>query len=231
MEETHYKIIEVGSVCLTFLSIIFGLERIKSAHPLCYKLIILFLIVSGIAGMTSIVLVRVYSASSFLLFHIYTLLEFILLSLLYRSVLRSDIFRKATVLGIVAFTIFKFLDVLAITGINKVDTLAMTIESVVMILFSILYFGQMIQKREGQIIMFPMFWINTAILFYFSGCFFLFLFSAYISKSIEHYQAYWSIHNTFVVIRDVLFTVAMIMLGKANSNQTSTTNKQLVDYG
>ena len=128
----------------------------------------------------------------------------------------------------VAFSIFKFFDVLIITGLDQVDTLAITIESIAMIIFSMLYFAQLIEKKRIKLIQFPMFWINAAILLYFSGSFFLFLFSTYIFSDAEQYYEYWSVHNAFVIIRDILFTVAMVMLGQSERSHTHRSTSSVI---
>ena len=55
-----------------------------------------------------------------------------------------------------------------------------------------------------------MFWINTAILIYFSGNLFLFIFNTYLVSVLkDDLVVYWSFHNLLYLIKNVLFAIGL----------------------
>ena len=222
----YYKITEAIDIYSIVFPIIIGIVKFSLSRPSYYYLFLSWLVCSGAINILNKVLVDSGINNLFVL-HSYTLLEFTLLLLIYRSVIASKAFKRATVLSIVAFFIFKVLDVSIITGISKIDTLAMVIESVIMIVLSMFYSSRLIEKKDMHLMRLPIFWINAAVLVYFASSFFLFLYSTYIFSDAEQYYEYWSIHNILIIIRNILFTVAMLVLRKSTVVR-SDSNKESV---
>ncbi len=186
----------------------------------------LMLLVSAACSAVNIILLRVVEGiNNHFVLHVYTASEFVLLALLYQLVLRT---KKAIAIVAVAFLLFKICDVIFITGINQVDNLAVSIESVVMICLSLLCFSRLMSSQEGNLLGVPLFWINSGILIYFSSNFFLFAYSSHIFDELKEYYFYWSIHNILVVVRDILFTIAMVMIGRESSK--TNRHKELTVY-
>lgn len=146
------------------------------------------------------------------LFHTYTVLEFCVLALLYRQLFHKEHIKKSINIIILLFFAFKILDIIFFTSIRESDTLAMTLESVVMITFGILYFDQVLKEMViPNLEKYPVFWINSGILIYFSGSLFLFLFSDFIfsfSNQIS-YWSFWPIHSLLTITKYTLFSIGL----------------------
>ncbi len=55
-----------------------------------------------------------------------------------------------------------------------------------------------------------MFWINTAILIYFSGNLFLFIFNDYLVSVLKNnLEVYWSFHNLLNIAKNLLFAIGL----------------------
>ncbi len=147
-------------------------------------------------------------------FHFYTVAEFTLYSLLYKEVLRDV--KPLMAMLIVAFLLFKLSDLWLITRPDQPDTAAMTLESIIIIFYCFLYFDQLLKEK---LIMYltrhPMFWINSGVLVYFSGSFFLFLFSPYIFKNEGSVDIYWSFHAVLSLLKNLSFAIAFYLVSKS----------------
>ena len=211
--------IELISTYSVLLPILFGVYKFHRNYSSYYYVFLSWLVCSGVTNLVCVALAS-NGINNMYVQHVYTMFEFTFLLILYWKVMLSRRIRKATIWCTVAFFIFKTTDLLFITSFHQVDTLAITIESIIAIVFSILYFGQLLNERTPNLTAVPLFWINSGIIIYFSSNFFIFLFSTYILEDAEQYYVYWSIHNTLVVIRDILFTIAMAMLDKPETDRT-----------
>ncbi|MDO3643810.1 hypothetical protein [Mucilaginibacter sp. L3T2-6] len=96
-----------------------------------------------------------------------------------------------------------------INGIWDYPSSANTVLSLLTILFSIIYFVQLLNQQEFvHIERLGFFWINSGLLFYFSVNIFLFmLFKRMIAN---HLQEYYMIHNVTNIIANILFSVGML---------------------
>ena len=220
---TFNDITEIAGTYSILLPLFVGFFKFRFKYFAYYYVFLFWLTCSGIANILTVAFAS-DGNSTILIFHIYTMLEFLLLLLLYYKMGHSEGIQKATIFCMVAFCMFKVVDIFFITGLNQIDTLAIIVESIVMIAFSFLFFAQLINERVPSLAVFPPFWINSGVLIYFSSSFFIFLFSTYILQDTKQYYVYWSIHNILIVVRDILFTIAMIALGKLEANGTYREN-------
>ena len=218
MDELIYWIISAIAYFFIILSITFGFKNLRDKHRAFHKFLLALLIVSLASDLASLISIYAMQLANYPILHTYTIVEFTLLTLLYRSVFQNGHLKKAVLLCIVAFFVFKLFDLLFVTSIYKADTTTVITESLIMIVLSVLYFGQLIVRNDIKLTQFPMFYINSAILFYFSGSFLLFLYGTYIYEEASTYYVYWCIHNVLLVIRNVLFLVAMVLLGRPEAS-------------
>ena len=176
------------------------------------KILIIGLLISAFTDYINLLFFRRNHLPTAILFHIYTVLEFCVLALLYKQLFHKERIKKSINIIILLFFVFKILDITFFTSIQESDTLAMTLESVVMITFGILYFDQVLREMViPNLEKYPVFWINSGILIYFSGSLFLFLFSDFIfsfSNQIS-YWIFWSIHSLLTITKYTLFSIGL----------------------
>ncbi len=138
--------------------------------------------------------------NNMVLYHAYTVLEFSLYSLFF---IKTITFRGTAVFIFVllflffGIAIFEFLK-----GSDVLNDLSTTVESILLIVYSIIAFYWLLQHpAQARIVAVPLFWQNTAILLYFSGNLFLFIFSNYIERhSNKVYYELWGIHSVLNII-------------------------------
>lgn len=173
------------------------------------KILIMGLLISAFTDCINLFFRRNHLPTA-ILFHIYTVLEFFVLALLYKHLFHKERIKKNINIIILLFFVFKILDITFFTSIWESDTLAMTLESVLMIIFGILYFDQVLKEMViPNLEKYPVFWINSGILIYFSGSLFLFLFSDFIFSTQTSYWSFWSIHSTLTITKNALFSIGL----------------------
>ncbi len=170
--------------------------------------IFLFVIISAIFE----VLGRIFMAahlSRVVVFYIYTLIEFTLVSLFYSIFLRT--YTNTAIINslIPIFIIISFI-FSRVYDLLKADHYALALEAFIFTCYCLFLF-YFIMKRLifEHITQSPVFWINTGIMFYFSGNLVIFIFSSYITNHLTGgYALLWdSIHTFFNVAMNVLFSI------------------------
>lgn len=145
---------------------------------LIWILILLSIFTDLLCGVFSLKL----NVSNLILLNIYIVLETILLLLIYSIIIKSHIW-KLIIPILIGFFIFYTLYFLNFKNIKTLDSILLTSESLSVTTLSIIYFHNLLKYHEHKnILSFPFFWINTAVMFYFVGNLFLHLFSSYLQE-------------------------------------------------
>ncbi len=139
----------------------------------------------------------------------YRLIEFILLLRVYYFAFESRALKGFVAIGLI-YTIFFVADLFFFQP-AQLNSFSITLTSLVFIIFSILYFLKLMRDLPTtQIQKLPMFWINTAVLVYFAGSFFVFLLRNYLIEVLHDNQIlYWSFHNILNIIKNLLFAIGL----------------------
>lgn len=165
------------------------------------------ILVSSVSDLIIEILLR-YKQSNMYVSHIYTIVEFVLISLFFVKTISPSRLVMAiySVLGI--FLVLAFYELFS-DNEDSSDELSTTAEAITFIIYSLCTFYYMLQHPEQKnIFNIPLFWLNTAILLYFSGNLFLFLFGTYLEK--HYHQTFvelWGIHAVMNIIFYILITV------------------------
>jgi hypothetical protein len=134
--------------------------------------------------------------------------EFILLSFFFARVFASLPWSRLVYLFIFVFLGVAIFD-LSINGFNSLDNISLATECILLMIYSILAFFQLVQNPVYEnILSAPLFWFNTGILTYFSGNLFLFVFSNYVESHFAGLApALWGIHSALNIIFYLLITL------------------------
>ena len=165
------------SVQTSTLPVIMGLLRFKKIKGF-YIPLLSILIISIIIELINFILAQ-NLINTYPIYKLYTLLELTFLSAFYAMYFQSERQKKLIKFVTFLFPIISLID-LYLNGWDKMDVLSTSIESIILICYSTYYFHSLsnnssIEKLTEE----PTFWINTGILFYFAGNFFIFLFNNY----------------------------------------------------
>ena len=136
------------------------------------------------------------------LLHFYAPIEFLLLSLVYYRHLTGHVNKYALLVIIIGFEIYCILNPILFQNLNEYSN-ARSFGSIILIGFSILYYHKiMVQANIQQLSKEPMVWINTAVLFYFSGNLF---YNALFSLILAYSREFSKLTNWYFGILNVAF--------------------------
>ena len=140
----------------------------------------------------------------------WTLIEFTLLSLFFVYIMRRRNVRRIILLMLIPFLGICVLDY-SITGLNQRDELALGVESLLLIVYSMSMLYFFLKDAEyANILTRGEFWIISGILLYFGGNIFVFLSNSYVNaKSVASGYWFWALHALVCVIFYIISTVGL----------------------
>lgn len=143
--------------------------------------------------------------------HLYTSLEFLTISLFYWRTLRHYYSTKVLIITIVAFLVFAIMNAFFIQGLENFNSYARSIECIIIISFSLLYYFMMLSELSiKDPIKSTDFWLNTAFLIYFAGSFVLFILSNLLtSQSREVNIMAWGMHSFLLAILHIFISLGL----------------------
>ncbi len=201
-----YVVLLYISLFSILLPIIVGFDKRRNFLPeekILYSLIILSCFIEIV-----IYILFKNHINNLFMSRIQGMVEFILLSLFFIQIFSSS---KQTLL-IKAF-IFMFMGVAAfdlyLNGFNSLDNISLTTECILLMIYSLLAFFHLLQNPvHDKILSAPLFWFNTAILMYFSGNLFLFVFSNYLENHFAKVSpALCGIHSLLNIVFYLLISI------------------------
>ncbi len=148
------------------------------------------------------------SINILVIYRFYTLVEFILISFFYYLFFKKYFKSGYLLLVIPVFLFIAFSDY-KINGLMNMDNLSTSVESVLLILYALFLFLFVMRKLiVDNILSEPFFWINSGILFYFSGNLLIYAFSNYlIAFRIYDNSALWLIPVCLNIIYNLFFSI------------------------
>lgn len=150
-----------------------------------------------------------FGFNNYFIFHIYTVLEFFIWSYFYFKIFRRFVHPIVFYLVLVGFLIVAYMEA-RIKGWDSMDSFSISTESIILIICSgSLYYYVLKNLIYENLLKTPIFWINTAVLCYFSGNLFLFAFSNYIMSQdpLVHNFLWATIHTFFNVTYNILLSI------------------------
>lgn len=179
---------------------------------LTFKFLSLLLLISALVGFISYHL-YIRNENNMPLSHLYTVIEYSLWSAVYHQIFQSVTTKKIILSLIGFFAIFAILNALLWQSIYIHNSYSRSLEGILLVSFSLswLYkaFGEKhIPRLEKE----AFFWINAAVLVYFSGAFLLFIFSDFILASSKRNSIEaWTLHAIFLIFHYLLIGIGIWM--------------------
>jgi hypothetical protein len=212
------KLIIIGSCIPVFTSVIYAACCYRRLNP-ALRLFSWFLFISGIIQAVSLVL-WFMSVNNLPLLHIYVAAGFLALALFYNYLLRDFIDQRLMLFLIASFLCFTLLNSVYVQPVDTFNSYALTVESVVIIIFSIstLMLGQHEVTRENQRPVFASLnWINSGLLIFYTSDILIFYFG---DSLIDFFPTYmnryaWVAHSFFSAI---MYSCFFIGLWKSQKN-------------
>jgi hypothetical protein len=158
--------------------------------------------------------------------------EFLLLSQYYYCYVQLKTKKIILVLSSVFFMAYSFYDYLTTKNPLEFSFIPLVIECLFFALVIIYFFYEKLQYNvSAPILHTSEFWVSVAFLLYFSGNFFLFLFSKSNLNDPNFRNQYIIIYGSVTIIKDILLTVAIIVNAYINDGKIRFDKNIDVDLG
>lgn len=142
------------------------------------------------------------------LLHLYTPLEFLLVTYIFYSVSSSERLKLLLKIICIAFLFFSLINSLFIQSVYRFNSYAKTLESFFLILICINWFFNTLTDVNGY--QKPFAWMASGFLIYFSGSLLLYVLSNYLLSFVQQWQLYaWYFHTFLLLVQYILTVVGL----------------------
>lgn len=148
------------------------------------------------------------------LLHAYVGIGFLMLAVFYKKVLEGFINGAVIYSVAIAFFILSLLNTLFLQSVFAFNSYALTLESVLLIIFSlttyILLLDKTVKEKRKSLVS-SINWINSGIFIYYVSNLLIFYFSGYFSRyfSLEFNRYTWVVHSFFSVVMYTFFFIGL----------------------
>lgn len=157
----------------------------------------------------------------------YTPIEFLLVALMIRTILKNAQFKRLVLLSIPIFFFF-WIVILSTISSKNFDSAAVALEELLLITFCIIYFYENI-KNPNTIFIYSTqeFWAITGILIYASSTFFVYLFRESNWQNLNFREQYDYIHHCASIFKNICFAIAIGLKPYKTTNILNKIDRQV----
>jgi hypothetical protein len=181
------------------------------------KLVHWYLIISALFTGMSLLISRHYHKNSMPVTHLFTLIEFGMITFFYRSLFGTEKKNNLYNYILLVFAVVCVTNALFFQSIYTYNSYTKSIEAIICILFAMKYFAAIASGTSSvKLIATPDFYFNAGFFLYFSGAFMLFVFSNFIvtNLSLNNFLIIWTIHAALVLLMYLFFSTAFLLCKK-----------------
>lgn len=151
-----------------------------------------------------------YGKNNLPFLHLFTLFEFILLSFFYKVILVQERYNRRFISFVLFVSVLIIGNSLLIQGIYSFNSYSKSLEQVIIIVYSILYFFFYPKNLSNdRKLLQSINLINSAILVYFSGSLFIFMFSQIFIDKPDLYRGFWAFNVLLVFLFQLLVFISL----------------------
>jgi len=174
------------------------------------RLLLLLVLITGMVEGAADLFWR-QSSNNLALFHGFTIVEFVLLGMIYRAQLNGLIPQRWISSTIIGFSGFAILNSLVWQPLTTFNTNAISISSFLLIGFALAYFYKLLRDMEyAKLERNPWFWFNIGVLLYYSSSFLLFTFNnRVIVLEPEAASVLYAVHAFFHILQYVFYSLTL----------------------
>jgi hypothetical protein len=202
--ELSFLLADLGSfVCL--IPSVIALFRLRRADRE-QRLLSLLVWIGTFISLAAYALPPLFHLPNLPLLHVYTIIDFVMLTLLYRPVLHPGLFR----LLILVFPVFAAVNSLFFTGPDSMNELSRSISAFIIMAYALSFFAKTL--RDMKVIHLertPLFWISIGALYYNAASFFIFIFSKDLAPFKDMWLTYFGVHAIFTILLYLFYSIAL----------------------
>ena len=152
-----------------------------------------------------------HKATRAFLYAYYTLFEYLLFTYVFYILINNKGFKKLIILLSICFTAF-IIPHNIFGKLRGIDSTPIGIETLLILIFSFYYFYEQMQDIENSIFIYNKysFWLVLGMMLYLSGCFFIYIYTSQLPDN-KTIAQYWIFTNVFSILKNIFFTIAIIM--------------------
>ena len=169
----------------------------------------------------SVYLQTIQSEKIYILFSIFTVLEFSFFCLFYYYIVPNNKTKRYIFPLWLCFILFSFIDFFYVNRMNGFDSFTSGLQTLLIIGMCIYYlFFQIKGSNNLYIYSTSNFWIIITFLIYLSGTFFLYIMAETMIKDKAFRIQYIYINSIFNILKNVLLSIALLMKSESNRSWT-----------
>jgi hypothetical protein len=201
-------IIQVAQVAI-IIPLIIACWRFKYLDK-TLRLLFGLLVISALISVIARYLWSIKENNLYLL-HYYTVIEFCGWSIIFYLLFENRFMKQMVFWVGIAFVLFAIVNSIFWEGLETFNSNSRSVESILLSFFSIAYYVKIFkEKKVSRLERNASFWINAAVLIYFSSAFLLFGFSnLLLNLSSYKIREVWGVHGIFLIVHYLLITVGI----------------------
>lgn len=158
------------------------------------------------------------------LYAYFTLFEYLLFTSAIYFFIENKLFKKLIIVLSICFIAF-FIPYNIFVTIRGIDSTPIGIETILILIFSFYYLYEQMQDIENRFIYNRFsFWIVIGMMFYLSASFFIYIYTSYLPND-KTIAQYWIFTNVFSILKNIFFTIAMIIHANESRRKPSVKNR------
>ncbi len=196
-----------GFIATSIIIIVIGIINYKTLVQFNALRVLFYLVIISVISDIASTYMQANGIHNIWLFNVYNIIEYSLFAVFYLTLFNVN---KSWKLAIGIFYIVAFGIMIIATATQSfqlhLNSASMGLKSIILICSAVFYFKDMLSKLEYETPWEnPFFWINSGILLFFSGGFFIFIFSDY--RDTTRMINLWDIHNIIHIIYNILIII------------------------
>lgn len=153
------------------------------------------------------------------LYYLFSIVEFSFFSYYFSLIIHNSTLKKLLLPITILFIIFVFIDYLLLRNKTSFNSISSGIETVLIISMCIYYFFDQLKQPNTFLIYSSInFWIIIGFLIYLAGTFFLYIYADKMLADKAFRRIYLIINSSAYILKNVLFSVAMLMKPDKNTH-------------
>jgi hypothetical protein len=198
----------IGSVSVPFVCCLIKLRTLNRT----LRVLFIYVMVAAATELLSLHLAVTKNVSAYnAVQNSFTLLECTLLSFIYYLEFKRLLSRRIILILLLAYLVIAFCALFYVTGFTQPNNIISTLESCLMIGLATSFFYKVNSELNiPRLKEYYFFWLNSAVLIYFSTSFFLFLFDEYLSKyGFKSFYLLYGVHELTNIACNILFAIGI----------------------
>ncbi len=149
--------------------------------------------------------------NQFITYRFFTILEYILLSSFLYFNIKSKVFKRIVFILSILFIVYSIYDLINSKS-NSFDSRPTGIACILILTYSIFYLFEKIKTPDSLFLYStPNFWVVVALIIYFSGTFFIYIFSQSNFNDPGFKSLFSIINSSFNIFKNLLFSIAFLI--------------------